>query len=133
MGRGGGGVIVLAALAAVAWHPSPCLDQTPGGEGRCAERDLTKAEQGMQMALQQTIGRLRHCKPINSTACDDMPRAIALVQAEQRTWKAWRDAHCDTVAFSVEHTSVEASVRADCRTELTTKRTDELVKIGRAK
>jgi len=81
--------------------------------------------------FRQVQFRLQNCKPVNSTACYNMTRAVALLSAEQRTWMAWRDAHCDVLAFGVEQTSAETQVRADCRTELTVKRTAELRKVGR--
>jgi uncharacterized protein YecT (DUF1311 family) len=85
----------------------------------------------MNLEFQAAIKRLRTCKPLNSTKCYNMPRAIKLVDAEQRTWLAWRDAHCDVFVFSMEGTSAKGELRAVCRTDLTRKQTAELKKIGR--
>jgi uncharacterized protein YecT (DUF1311 family) len=58
-----------------------------------------------------------------------LPRALDLIEAEQDAWLAWRNAHCDIVAFGVEETSAEGLVRADCRTPLTIKRAEELSEV----
>lgn len=50
---------------------------------------------------------------------------------EQQTWTAWRDAHCDVVAFSVGGSSAEMMVRMDCRTELTLARIKEIEAVGK--
>jgi uncharacterized protein YecT (DUF1311 family) len=54
-----------------------------------------------------------------------------LLDAEQRAWTAWRNAHCDVVAFAVEETSAETQIRADCRTPLAIQRTRYLRGVGR--
>ncbi|MEA3037258.1 MAG: hypothetical protein QOH04_3045 [Sphingomonadales bacterium] len=84
----------------------------------------------MAAAFGQAKSRLRFCRPHNSVDCYNMKQGLVLFDAEQRTWRAWRNAHCDVVAFGVEKTSAEAMVRADCRTGLTVKRIGELQQVG---
>jgi len=124
-------VILLALLVAASWHPPPCGDSGPYGTDHCARRDYARAERAMAIAFRQAESRLRSCRPRNSVDCQDLKHGLLLFEAEQRTWRAWRDAHCDLVAFTVEKTSAEAMVRADCRTGLTVKRTGELQQEGR--
>ena len=78
----------------------------------------------------QALYRVQHCRPANSTGCYNRSRALTVLRAEQRSWMAWRDAHCDVIAFGVERTSVESVVRNDCKTELTVERTQSIKKIG---
>ncbi len=84
------------------------------------------AEQVMDAEYGHALSRVANCRPVNSTRCDNRPRAREVVRAEQEAWLAWRNAHCDVMAFSMEATSAEGQVRADCRTGLTVERTDEL-------
>jgi uncharacterized protein YecT (DUF1311 family) len=121
-------MILMAVAMAAAWRPPLCPD---GATQQCALRDFTKAERANSLAFVQAKGRVRSCKPVDSTRCYNQKRAIFLLETEQRTWRAWRDAHCDVVTFGVEETSAETMVRADCRTELTVKRTKDLQKVGR--
>jgi len=119
--------VIFALAAFVAdWKPPPCALKDPR---ICAAHDLLLAERKMDAEFRATIRRLRYCKPRDSTKCDNMPRAIQLIQSEQRAWTEWRDTHCDVFAFSVENTSADVQVRNDCRTELTVKRTQELAKV----
>ncbi|WP_213979452.1 lysozyme inhibitor LprI family protein [Sphingomonas sp. dw_22] len=123
-------ILFAAAILLQDWHPAPCTDKSERGDIRCAQRDLAKAERAMGTVFSQAIFRLQHCTPRNSTSCYNRPRAIKLLQAEQRTWLAWRNAHCDVVAFGMEGTSGEIQVRSDCRTGLTVARTKELQEVG---
>jgi uncharacterized protein YecT (DUF1311 family) len=124
-------VIWLALLYAPDWQPPPCGDTGPNSTTRCARRDLARAERAIAAAFGQARGWLRSCRPRDSTQCYDLEHGLRLFEAEQRTWRAWRDAHCDVVAFEVEGSSAEAMVRMDCRTGLTVKRTKELQQVGR--
>jgi uncharacterized protein YecT (DUF1311 family) len=90
---------------------------------------LNDAEQSMKLAYSRVIQTLKSCEPNNSTKCYNMPRAIKLIETEQRTWLDWRDAHCDVSTFGMEETSAEGELRADCRRRLTLNRTAELQKI----
>ena len=90
------------------------------------------AEELMVREFDRAIARVRDCKPVNSTRCYNRPRALAVVRAEQKAWKAWRDAHCDVMAFSLEGTSAEGQVRDDCKTKLTVERINVVKKIGRS-
>lgn len=86
----------------------------------------------MTRAFDEALYRVRHCKPINSTGCYNRPRALTVLRTEQRSWVAWRDAHCDVIAFGVEGTSVESVVRDDCKTKLILARTNEIKQMGRS-
>jgi uncharacterized protein YecT (DUF1311 family) len=118
-------------LSAATYTPPPCKDVAPGGDRRCAVADFGRAERRMTISFQRAVHRLRSCRPLNATRCDDRPGAVRLFSREQQTWKAWRDAHCDVIAFGVEKTSAEMMVRMDCRTELTLARTKEIEAVGR--
>ncbi|MFM5948508.1 MAG: lysozyme inhibitor LprI family protein [Novosphingobium sp.] len=97
---------------------------------KAAVVDLSVAQSEMQSELEKSITRLRTCKPENSTRCFNMPRAIQLIETEQKAWLSWRDAKCDVFTFSMEDTSAEGELRAVCRAKETRERTTELKKIG---
>ena len=119
---------IIAAIATASWSPPPCH----GGDVRqCAQRDLKTAQARLRRASTAAIARIRACKPAKATACYDKFRAARLLVTEQRAWEGWRDAHCNVVAFGVEQTSAEGSVRAGCKTALTVKRIEELNMMGR--
>ena len=119
-------MILLALATVAAWTPASCDEN----DARvCATRDLATAERAMETELRAAIDRMKNCRPADSTGCYNIPHAIKLIETEQTTWLAWRNAHCDVLAFGVEETSAEAQVRADCRTKLTVERTGELAKV----
>ncbi|MFM5883767.1 MAG: lysozyme inhibitor LprI family protein [Novosphingobium sp.] len=92
--------------------------------------DLSVAQSEMQSEFEKSKTRLRTCEPENSTRCFNMPRAIQLIETEQKAWLSWRDAKCDVFTFSMEDTSAEGELRAVCRAKETRERTTELKKIG---
>ena len=97
----------------------------------CAEevRKLAQAEAALKTEYEGAVESIRSCMPANSTRCYNLPHAIELIEAEQRTWLAWRNAHCDVFVFGMEDTSAEGELRADCRNRETSKRTAELKQI----
>ena len=125
-------MIWLAAIALQTWHPTPCTDRAPGGEARCARRDFITAEQAMVREFDRALYRVRHCQPADSTHCYNTTRALSLMRIEQRSWVAWRNAHCDGFAFPVEGTSAESVIRDVCKTKMTVERTNDIKKIGRS-
>jgi len=122
---------IALLLSAANYTPPPCKDVAPGGDRRCAVADFGRADRRMKVAFRRAAQRLRFCRPVNSTHCDDRPGAIRVFTREQQTWTAWRDAHCDVVAFSVAKTSAEVMVRMDCRTGLTLGRIKEIEAVGK--
>jgi len=101
------------------------------GIEKCVEAvgELSRAEIALKLEYDGALERIRTCKPANSTRCYNLPRAIKLIEAEQQTWLAWRDTHCDVFTFGMEETSAEGELRAFCRTDETRKRTTQLKKI----
>lgn len=127
-------ILVWTLLLAGQLHtPPPCTQAGPRAIDRCAQRDFVNAERDMSREFNGAISRIRNCRPRNSTACMYRPRAISVVTREQQSWTAWRDAHCDVVAFGMEGSSGEFQVRMDCRTGLTRQRINELRAIGRSR
>jgi uncharacterized protein YecT (DUF1311 family) len=125
-------VIALAlVIAGATYTPPPCKDFAPGGDRRCAVADFGRADRRMRLAFQRAVQRLRSCRPLKSTRCYDRTGAMRVFNKEQQTWTAWRDAHCDVVAFSVGGSSAEMMVRMDCRTELTLARIKEIEAVGK--
>jgi uncharacterized protein YecT (DUF1311 family) len=124
-------IFMALLLAGQAYAPPPCTDFASGGEARCAIRDFQNADRAMLLEFDLTITRIRNCRPRNATGCFNRQRAILLVTREQQSWVAWRNAHCDLVAFGMEGTSGEGQVRMDCRARLTLARTKELKAMGR--
>jgi uncharacterized protein YecT (DUF1311 family) len=122
----------LFLTAACSAEPSRSTDSEAGIDCKdyatchSALADLRQADSIMKRELDSAVARLRACEPQNSTKCYNLEHAIELIQAEQETWLAWRNAHCDVFAFSMEDTSAEGELKASCRTHLAKKRTAEL-------
>lgn len=97
----------------------------------CVEevRKLSATEANLKTEFDGAIERIRSCKPENSTRCYNLPHAIELIDTEQQTWLAWRNAHCNVFVFGMEDTSAEGELRAYCRNRETTKRIAELKQI----
>jgi uncharacterized protein YecT (DUF1311 family) len=130
------------AGAFLALMTAACGSSEQDGEGRSAMIDcegietcarevakLSAADRTLQAEFERAISRIEYCEPVNSTKCFNTAGAISAVQAEQRTWLPWRDAHCDVFAFSMKGTSAEAELRAFCRRDLAEQRTEQLKRI----
>ena len=122
---------LLVALAlASAWKPSPCAATTQAGAEACGRRDLAAAERPMEAEMAR-IARVLKQPARRRTTRAAGPKAMAIITADQRAWLAWRNAHCDRVAYALSDSSAEAIVRLDCRTKMTVERTRDLSTVAR--
>jgi uncharacterized protein YecT (DUF1311 family) len=123
-------VILLAIALAAQWKPPFCAGDSQAETDACARRDLSNAERSMAQQMTRIVRVLMRPERARTTAAAG-PEAVHIISAEQRAWRGWRDAHCDVVAYGVQHTSAETMVRLDCKTEMTVKRTKDLIKVAR--
>jgi uncharacterized protein YecT (DUF1311 family) len=123
-------VIVAAALLLTAsWTPPPCPFHSKAQLDECAEHDLAAAERDLTNAWQKAMRRLKAINPQSTSAIS--ASGFKDLAAEQKAWRAWRDAHCAVVSYGLEHTSVDRSVRLDCMTGMTRDRIKEIEEMGR--
>lgn len=122
-------ISLLLLSEAVRYAPPPCPEKGQAGEERCAAAELAKAEKRLSVAWSKAVQALRDPARRNSTkAFGQTP--INLLTTEQKSWRAWRDAHCDVMAYSMQGTSGEALVRYDCKTGMTLDRVRILEGVG---
>lgn len=122
-------IALLLLSSAASFAPPPCPEKGQAGEERCAAAELTKAEKRLSMAWNKAVQTLRDPARRNTTkAFGQTP--INLLTVEQKSWRAWRDAHCNVMAYSMEGTSGEAMVRYDCKTGMTLDRVKILEGVG---
>ena len=81
---------------------------------QCLEGVFTRADAALNRQWQEAVAALANT-----------PGAPRL-QAAQRAWLAFRDAHCESIVSSVASVEIQNSERLLCRTRLTEDRTREL-------
>jgi len=97
-------ILMLSSLALLA-----------AGTALAQEADLQKADAELNASYRQIRERLK----------GDAAKTDLLAKAE-RAWVAFRDAECAFAASGVEGGSVQPTVLAGCRADLTQKRVEEL-------
>lgn len=90
-------------------------DQT--SMNRCMAQAYERADGELNRLYQQIIGRLK--------GDADMAKTRAALVATQRAWIAFRDLECDFVGTGTTGGTINSSIIASCRTDLTNKRIDD--------
>jgi uncharacterized protein YecT (DUF1311 family) len=70
-------------------------------------------------------------KTTRKVLADTDAEAERLLLTAQKAWIAYRDAHCDTVAFTNKGGSMEPTVRFGCMTDVTAARTQDLKELAK--
>ena len=109
-----------SALVAVAQKPAaqtkkqPCADaQNQQEMNRCAAEEYKKADAELNRVYQQLLPKLEAAHKEK-------------LKAAQRSWLAFRDAHCDYEAFIFEGGTMQPLIQASCLEAVTRERTKQL-------
>jgi uncharacterized protein YecT (DUF1311 family) len=104
----------VSALAQRVPTKSPCADpQDQHTMNRCAHEDFQKADAELNKVYQQLLPKLE-------TAHKEK------LKIAQRAWVTFRDAHCESEAFSFEGGSMQPLIRSSCLAAVTRDRTKQL-------
>lgn len=123
--------VLLPAFAALALAlASPALAQdldcdnamTQTDLNQCANLDFELADEALNDAW-----KIVH-KQIGERDNDE-GSGVRKLLAAQRTWLAYRDAHCDSVGDAYEGGSMQPMIVAGCRAGLTAERTQHLLEL----
>jgi uncharacterized protein YecT (DUF1311 family) len=105
---------LLAVVVTAAEGAERCASPTTQAEmNRCAYEELQRADAALNRAYQKVLRSLE-------------PDRQKKLQAAERAWLAYRDAHCAFEASESEGGSIYPLEYSTCRTELTKQRTAQL-------
>lgn len=90
----------------------------------CAAQEFRTADAELNAQWRITATEMR--RRDDAIAADGRPGYFDQLLAAQRAWLAYRDAHCDSEGYAARGGSLEAMLVANCRTQLTIDRTEQL-------
>jgi uncharacterized protein YecT (DUF1311 family) len=90
----------------------------------CATLEFRTADAELNAQWRITAAEMR--RRDQGIADDGRPGYFDQLLAAQRAWLAYRDAHCDSEGYGARGGSMEALLVANCRTQLTIDRTEQL-------
>ncbi|MCS2610576.1 lysozyme inhibitor LprI family protein [Halomonas dongshanensis] len=107
-------------MPAIASDDGSCSNaNTQAQMNTCAAEEYQRADGALNSAYREVMARLT----------DNAP-ARAKLRAAQRAWISFRDAECAYVSSATEGGSVQAMVRNQCLTHMTSERTQTLQEFG---
>ncbi len=110
-------------------RPVDCSNaQTQADMNQCAAYDYRKADAAMNAQWAETRAAMLAWDKVSPVS--DNNGAAKRLLASQRSWLAYRDATCDVEGYSVEGGSMQPLIVSSCLAELTTRRTEELKRLG---
>jgi uncharacterized protein YecT (DUF1311 family) len=92
----------------------------------CAAQEFHAADQVLNAQWNLTAAEMRSRDERIQSREDSRPGYFDQLLAAQRAWLAYRDAHCDSEGYAARGGSMEALLVANCRTQLTIDRTEQL-------
>jgi len=124
------GAALLFAIATGGLQASCDTAVTQPDINACALAALSRADAELNRQWQVTLAAARRGEAGDVLGADGRTAADRLLAA-QRAWLAFRDAHCDSVAYGEMGAQLDYTMNIHCRAELTRQRTAQLVEIAR--
>ncbi len=131
MRAGAGGVIAIAAMlffaqAGAAEADEECDEpQTQLAMTLCARAEYERADAEMNTQWGLTTAAMK-ARDAELDASDRQPGYFETLLESQRAWLKYRDAQCLSESFMARGGSLQPMAESQCRTYLTTLRTDQL-------
>lgn len=91
----------------------------------CASQEWQEADIALNTQWQATASEMRRLDAAVSPG-DGRPGYFEQLLTAQRAWLSYRDDHCTSVGYQARGGSLEPLLVANCKTELTRMRTQEL-------
>lgn len=118
---------VAAATAPLAYDcPDAARAQTTYEINQCLMAEQQNAEIELTEAYRRALlNASRKDQSVDRRTDKRISHRLAIVQA-QRAWIIFRDAHCQTIAFTMRGGSGEGTAHAGCVAEITAQRIEQL-------
>ena len=120
--------VLASAAASSATAQSPdCSDSgqlTQLAMNFCAGEEFSAADAELNATWKKVFPEIKS----RASGGDDNPQKdwpLRVLEA-QRSWIAFRDAHCESVSYAYRGGSIEPLIFQTCRTELTRRRTSQI-------
>ena len=120
----------LLVIAAAALQTDCATAVSQPDINACAYAELARADDLLNGQWRLTLAAVRERSRDDPPAANSTTAEVRLVAA-QRAWLAFRDAHCDSVAYGEMGAQLDYTVNIHCRAELTRLRTAQLAEIAR--
>ena len=122
--------VLPAGLRAQAGDPDPCRNKETAVDTReCYTREQTRVNAEADRLASSLAADLRKQAgdaALGAAASDLLRKSAAAVQQSQTSWRAYRDQHCNAVAFSFTTGSGAGSAHESCLLQLAQTRIKEL-------
>jgi len=119
-------ILLLAQAGAQAPGASQCEEPvTQQAMNYCAGLEFEEADAELNRQWGETRAAMRRLDAQTSPD-DGRPAYFAQLRRGQRAWLVFRDQHCASVGYGARGGSLEPLLVANCKTELTRARTEQL-------